>query len=116
MPIAYIALGREGVKRLGYPYRSGRVNHWDGTTPQERRMHLSQFHYLPLTPGFFSILVVLFVGLLVIMIVLGALRHAYLNLGVSPGTAMLLLVASLIGSYFNYRSQRFRRSRSNPTR
>jgi uncharacterized membrane protein len=34
------------------------------------------------------------------MIVLGALRHAYLSLGVSPGTAMLLL-ASLIGSYFN---------------
>ena len=30
MPIAYIALGREGIvsKRLGYPYRSGRVNHW----------------------------------------------------------------------------------------
>jgi hypothetical protein len=42
----------------------------------ERRMHLSQFHYLPLTPGFFSILIALFVGLLVIMIVLGALRHA----------------------------------------
>jgi hypothetical protein len=64
-------------------------------------MHLSQFHYLPLTPGFFSILIALFVGLLVIMIVLGALRHAYLSLGVSPGTAMLLLLASLIGSYFN---------------
>ena len=64
-------------------------------------MHLSQFHYLPLTPGFFSILIALFVGLLVIMIVTGALRHAYLSLGVSPGTAMLLLLASLIGSYFN---------------
>ena len=64
-------------------------------------MHLSQFHYLPLTPGFFSILIALFVGLLVIMIVIGALRHAYLSLGVSPGTAMLLLLASLIGSYFN---------------
>jgi hypothetical protein len=33
-------------------------------------MHLSQFHYLPLTPGFFSILIALFVGLLVIMIVI----------------------------------------------
>jgi uncharacterized membrane protein len=64
-------------------------------------MHLSQFHYLPLTPGFFSILIALFVGLLVIMVVIGALRHAYLSLGVSPGTAMLLLLASLIGSYFN---------------
>ena len=64
-------------------------------------MHLSQFHYLPLAPGFFSILIGLFVGLVVILLVLGALRHAYLSLGVSPRTAMLLLVASLIGSYFN---------------
>ena len=32
---------------------------------------------------------------------IGALRHAYLSLGVSPGKAMLLLLASLIGSYFN---------------
>jgi uncharacterized membrane protein len=64
-------------------------------------MHLSQFHYLPLAPAFFSILIALFVGLLVIMVVLGALRHAYLRLGVSPGTAMLLLLGSLIGSYFN---------------
>ena len=55
-------------------------------------MHLSQFHYLSLTPSFFSLLIALFVGLLVIMIVLGALRHAYLSLGVSPGTAMLLLL------------------------
>jgi uncharacterized membrane protein len=64
-------------------------------------MHLSQFHYLPLTPGFFSILVGLFIGLIVILIALGALRHAYLSLGVRPGTAMLLLLGSLIGSYFN---------------
>src|SRR5262249_8801746 len=64
-------------------------------------MHLSQFHYLPLTPGFFSILVALFVGLLVVLVVIGALRHAYLSLGVSPGTAMLLLLGSLICSYFN---------------
>ena len=40
-------------------------------------MHLSQFHYLPLTPGFFSILVALFVGLLVILIALGVLRQTY---------------------------------------
>ncbi len=65
-------------------------------------MHLSQFHYLPLTPGFFSIFLIgLFVGLLVILVVLGALRHAYVSLGVSPGTALLLLFGSLIGSYFN---------------
>jgi uncharacterized membrane protein len=56
---------------------------------------------LPLAPGFFSILVGLFVGLVLILLVLGALRHAYLSLGVSPTTAMLLLFGSLIGSYFN---------------
>jgi hypothetical protein len=33
------------------------------TTPHERRKHLSQFYYLPLTPGYFSILIALFVGL-----------------------------------------------------
>ena len=32
---------------------------------------------------------------------IGALRHAYLSLGVSSDTAMLLLLGSLIGSYFN---------------
>jgi uncharacterized membrane protein len=60
----------------------------------------SQVHYLPLTPGLFSILVVLFVGL-IILIQLGILRYAYMRLGVSPGIAMVLLFGSLIGSYFN---------------
>ena len=63
-------------------------------------MHLSQFHYLPLTPGFFSILVGLFL-ILSIFLVLSALRQAYQNLGVSSTTAMLLLFGSLVGSYFN---------------
>ena len=60
----------------------------------------SQVHYLPLTPGFFSILVFLVVGL-VILIQLRILRYAYMKLGVSPGVALLLLFGSLIGSYFN---------------
>ena len=64
-------------------------------------MHISQFHYLPLAPGFFTILVALFIGMVLIFAVLGALRHAYLSLGVTPRTAMLLLVGSLVGSYFN---------------
>ncbi|HZD91023.1 MAG TPA: DUF1614 domain-containing protein [Pseudolabrys sp.] len=63
-------------------------------------MDSSQFHYLPLTPGFFSILVGIFVVVLV-MLQLGALRYAYMQLGVSSGAAMLLLAASLVGSYFN---------------
>lgn len=58
------------------------------------------FHYLPLAPGFFAILVAIFVAVLV-LVQLGLLRYAYLRLGVSPGAALLLLAASLIGSYFN---------------
>ena len=63
-------------------------------------MQMSQMHYLPLAPGFFSILVGVFL-ILFFLLILGALRRAYLNLGVSSTTAMLLLLASLIGSYFN---------------
>ena len=57
-------------------------------------------HYLPLSPAFFSILV----GLLVVAILLihfGILSYAYVRLGVSFSTAILLLCASLVGSYFN---------------
>ena len=60
----------------------------------------SEVHYLPLTPGLFSILVILLVGL-VILIQLRILRYAYMRLGVGPGAALLLLFGSLIGSYFN---------------
>jgi uncharacterized membrane protein len=60
----------------------------------------SQVQYLPMTPGLFSILVVLFVGL-VILIQLRILRYAYMRLGIGPGAALLLLFGSLIGSYFN---------------
>ena len=60
----------------------------------------SEIHYLPLTPGLFSILVILFAGL-IILIQLRILRYAYIRLGVGPGAALLLLLGSLIGSYFN---------------
>src|SRR4030081_181312 len=60
----------------------------------------SQVHYLPLTPGLFSILVFLVVGL-VILIQLRILRYAYMRLGIGPGAALLLLFGSLVGSYFN---------------
>jgi uncharacterized membrane protein len=56
--------------------------------------------YLPITPGLFSILVLLFAGL-IILIQLRILRYAYLRLGVGPGMALLLLCGSLVGSYFN---------------
>lgn len=63
-------------------------------------MHLSQLHYLPLTPAFFSILVGIFAVVLV-LVRLGALRYAYMCLGVSSGAALFLLFGSLVGSYFN---------------
>ncbi|MES5488163.1 DUF1614 domain-containing protein [Bradyrhizobium sp. INPA03-11B] len=62
-------------------------------------MH-SHVHYLPLTPGFFSILVFAAVAL-VVLIQLRILRYAYMRLGIGPGVALLLLFGSLIGSYFN---------------
>jgi uncharacterized membrane protein len=60
----------------------------------------SHVHYLPMTPGLFSILVVLFVGL-IILVQLRILRYAYMRLGLGPGAALFLLFGSLIGSYFN---------------
>lgn len=63
-------------------------------------MHPSQLHYLPLTPPFFSILVGLFF-VIILMVQLGAMRYAYTRLGLSPGAALFLLFASLVGSYFN---------------
>lgn len=64
-------------------------------------MHMSQLHYLPLTPTFFSLLVGAFIALVVLLIQLGALRYAYLRIGLSPVAAIMLLLSSLIGSYFN---------------
>src|SRR5947208_9006015 len=61
---------------------------------------MSQLHYLPLHPVFFAILVGLFL-LLLVLIQMGILRYAYMRLGVSSRVALLLLFASLIGSYFN---------------
>jgi uncharacterized membrane protein len=56
--------------------------------------------YLPITAPFFIILAGLFV-LLVVLIEVNVLRYAYTRLGVSSGTAYLLLLASLFGSYIN---------------
>ncbi|MGB7034284.1 MAG: DUF1614 domain-containing protein [Xanthobacteraceae bacterium] len=60
-------------------------------------MQMSQYHYLPLAPGFFAILIVIFVGVLILQ----SLRFAYTSLGISSGAAVLLLAGSLIGSIFN---------------
>ena len=63
-------------------------------------MHLGQLHYLPLTYPFFAILAGLLL-FLVVLIQVSALRYAYMRLGMGSGTAMLLLLGSLLGSYFN---------------
>jgi len=60
-------------------------------------MQMSQFHYLPMAPGFFAVLV----GIFIIVLVLRSLRYAFESLGVSSGTALFLLFATLVGSVFN---------------
>src|SRR5262249_1781537 len=57
-------------------------------------------HYLPLSPAFFAILVGLFL-LLAALIQVHILRYAYTRLGMSSGAALLVLLASLVGSYVN---------------
>ncbi len=62
--------------------------------------HVGQLQYLPLTLPFFSALVVVFL-VIAALIQVGILRFAFMRLGISPGAAMLLLLATLIGSYIN---------------
>jgi uncharacterized membrane protein len=61
---------------------------------------MGQMQYFPLAGPFFAILVGIFL-LVVVLIEINVLRYAYTRLGVSSGTALLLLLASLIGSYIN---------------
>jgi uncharacterized membrane protein len=58
---------------------------------------MSHMHYLPLAPGFFAILV----GFFFLVLILRSVRFAYESLGVSSNAAILLLLATLIGSFFN---------------
>jgi uncharacterized membrane protein len=61
---------------------------------------MGQMHYFPLAWPFLAILAgVLLV--LVVLIQINVLRYAYERLGVSSGTALFLLLGSLIGSYIN---------------
>jgi uncharacterized membrane protein len=60
----------------------------------------NQPHYLPLSLPFFSILTGIFV-FLVVLLQVGILRYAYMRIGISARAAMLILLCSLVGSYFN---------------
>jgi uncharacterized membrane protein len=63
-------------------------------------MHFSHYHFLPLTAPFFSMLALLLVALFA-LIQLGIVDYAYTRLGLSARAALLLLVASLLGSSIN---------------
>ena len=61
---------------------------------------MRELSYLPLPAAFFAFLV----GAAVIVLLLlqiGVLRYAYHRIGLSAGSALLVLTASLVGSYFN---------------
>ncbi len=63
-------------------------------------MHFSDAQYLPIAPPAFALLAGI-VAILLILVQLRILQYAYMQLGVSSGTAVLLLLASLAGSYVN---------------
>jgi uncharacterized membrane protein len=63
-------------------------------------MYSSQLHYIPLAFPFFLVLAGLLL-FLVVLIQIHVLQYAYAKLGLSSGAAVLVLFASLIGSYFN---------------
>jgi uncharacterized membrane protein len=61
---------------------------------------MGQMQYFPLAWPFFAILVGLFL-VVVVLIQINVLRYVYTRLGIGSGTALLLLFASLLGSYIN---------------
>jgi uncharacterized membrane protein len=63
-------------------------------------MHLGHAQYLPVAPPMFALLAGA-LAILLILIQVRVLRFAYMQLGVSSGTALFLLLGSLLGSYVN---------------
>ena len=63
-------------------------------------MHVSHLQYLPISAPFFSLLVLALV-LVAILFFFGLLRHVSGRLGIGSGSALFILVASLIGSTIN---------------
>ncbi len=63
-------------------------------------MHVSPFHYWPLVPLVFLLLVVVG-GLVVAALQIGVISYAYEKMGVSEGWVTALLLGSLLGSYIN---------------
>jgi uncharacterized membrane protein len=63
-------------------------------------MDLEKLQYFPLALPHFSLLALIFL-VLVAWIEVQALRSAYLSMGLGPHAALILLLASLAGSYLN---------------
>lgn len=63
-------------------------------------MDFGHVQYLPVAPPLFALLAGALI-LLLILVQIQVLRYAYMQLGVSSGTAIFLLFASLLGSYIN---------------
>jgi uncharacterized membrane protein len=63
-------------------------------------MSPSSPHYLPLSLPYFSVLGAVLLGV-IIVVELRALRLAYERAGLGSRTAVLILIGSLVGSYFN---------------
>jgi uncharacterized membrane protein len=60
----------------------------------------SHLQYLPI-PWTLYLILLGAVAVLVVLIQIGAMRYVYSRLGIRPVTAMLLLLASLLGAYIN---------------
>lgn len=63
-------------------------------------MTASHVQYLPVHPILFTILLSV-VAALFLLVHFGILNYAYRRLGLSPNAALMLLLASLVGSYVN---------------
>jgi uncharacterized membrane protein len=63
-------------------------------------MHTGHLQYIPLPWPFYALLFIV-LGILSVLIQIGIIRYVYGRLGISSVTAMVLLLASLLGSYLN---------------
>lgn len=62
-------------------------------------VQLGHLQYLPLSPVLFALLAGIYLAV-VALIQVGILRYAYLRLGIAPEAVLVLLLGSLLGSYF----------------
>lgn len=63
-------------------------------------MYTGHLQYIPIPWPLYALLFAV-LGILSILIQIGIIRFVYARLGISPVTAMVLLLASLLGSYLN---------------